>query len=57
MPELSSPLFKESEVALILKSVLKGLAPVHDLNYIHRDVKPENIILAPTETTSSTGVS
>ena len=34
---------------MIIQAVLKGMAPVHDLNYIHRDIKPENIILAPVE--------
>ena len=47
-------IFSEEEVSSILKAVLKGLAPVHDLNYIHRDIKPENIILAPMELDSPT---
>lgn len=47
---VSSPIFTEEETAQIIKHILKGLAPLHDLNYIHRDIKPENIILAPLHT-------
>ncbi len=46
---MKRPLFTEDEVAKIIGAVIKGLAPVHQLNYIHRDIKPENIILAPSE--------
>ena len=42
-------MFTEDEVAKIIGAVIKGLAPVHQLNYIHRDIKPENIILAPSD--------
>ena len=47
--EITAPIFTEEEVAEIMKSVLKGLQPVHEMDHIHRDVKPENIILAPAK--------
>jgi serine/threonine protein kinase len=44
--EMTEPLFTEAEVSAIMKPVLTGLAPVHEMDYIHRDVKPENLILS-----------
>lgn len=45
---MTEPLFSETEVSAILKSVLKAIAPIHDMNLIHRDIKPDNIIVSPT---------
>lgn len=44
---MSAPLFTEEEVSSIIGAVLKGLKSIHEINYIHRDVKPENIMLQP----------
>ena len=48
---MTEPLFSETEVSAILKSVLKALSPMHDMNFIHRDIKPDNIIVSPTAAT------
>ena len=44
---MSTSLFTEEEVSSIIRAVLKGLKSIHEINYIHRDVKPENIMLQP----------
>ncbi|MEM9452736.1 MAG: protein kinase [Myxococcota bacterium] len=38
-----------SRLVAILRQVCKGLAKAHDANVVHRDVKPENIIITNTE--------
>lgn len=37
----------EGEVRWFLPGLLDGLAEVHARNFLHRDVKPDNILLAP----------
>lgn len=37
-----------SRLVAILRQVCKGLAKAHDANVVHRDVKPENIIITTT---------
>ncbi|KAJ1984410.1 Calcium/calmodulin-dependent protein kinase type I [Dimargaris verticillata] len=36
--------FYESEVVVIIRSVLRGLAYLHQHDIVHRDIKPENIL-------------
>lgn len=36
--------FSEDKCALVIKQCLKGLNHLHDLNVVHRDMKPENIL-------------
>ncbi|KAJ1976599.1 Calcium/calmodulin-dependent protein kinase type I, partial [Dimargaris xerosporica] len=36
--------FYESEVIVIIRSVLRGLAYLHQHDIVHRDIKPENIL-------------
>ena len=35
----------EEFAAKVIKDICKGLAQIHNKNYIHRDLKPENILL------------
>jgi serine/threonine protein kinase len=46
-------LFKESEVAVILKGVLSGLNYMHNNRIVHRDIKPENIMFGRKDDLSS----
>ena len=39
----------EQDAAVILKSVLLALSHIHSKGVVHRDVKPENIFLCPSE--------
>lgn len=48
----NTPLTDE-HVALVMKSILEGVAYIHDLSIIHRDLKPENILLATTDSKCS----
>jgi len=43
----------EATCAEIMRGLLQGLAALHRLNFVHRDVKPENILIArsPDSTT------
>jgi serine/threonine protein kinase len=43
-PHLTMP---EKELSAILLPLLDGLEKVHDANIIHRDIKPDNIIIRP----------
>ncbi len=36
----------EEETKNIIRHVLEGLKTIHDMNYLHRDVKPDNIMLS-----------
>ncbi len=36
---------REETAALIMKDIFDGLAHIHSHQYIHRDMKPENILL------------
>jgi serine/threonine protein kinase len=38
----------EEEVKVYIKSLLEGLAYLHSLNIMHRDVKLENILIGQT---------
>ena len=35
----------EEEVRIIMKSILEGVAYIHNMNIIHRDLKLENILI------------
>lgn len=39
----------EQQAAIVLKAVLKGIKHCHDLNIIHRDIKPDNILFRSSE--------
>jgi len=39
------PLYTEDVIKYILKEVLKGIQVMHALNYIHRDIKSDNILV------------
>ena len=49
----SSPLFSEEEASTIIRGVLSGLQVVHENDYIHRDIKMENIMLDQPDKISS----
>lgn len=35
----------DSECSIIIKQVLNGINCIHDLNIVHRDINPKNILL------------
>ncbi|KAF8045379.1 hypothetical protein N665_5048s0004 [Sinapis alba] len=42
-------LLDESEVKVFARDVLSGLTYIHDRNIIHCDIKPDNLLLSPTD--------
>ncbi|VVA28442.1 PREDICTED: mitogen-activated kinase [Prunus dulcis] len=42
---------------LYTRSILEGIQHIHKYDYVHCDLKPDNILLVPTTTTSSGGTS
>ncbi|CAI9088654.1 OLC1v1023050C1 [Oldenlandia corymbosa var. corymbosa] len=44
---------EELEVRWYTRTILEGLAHIHEVGFVHCDLKPENIILVPWRTTSS----
>ncbi len=49
VPTEDDPVIEPGRLIGILRQVCKGLAAAHDAGVVHRDVKPENIIIADTE--------
>jgi serine/threonine protein kinase len=44
---LEKALYSDIEASQIMKGFINGLFHIHELDYIHRDIKPDNIQLAP----------
>lgn len=42
----SDPRFKEAEILEVLRHVATGLKVLHDLGFVHLDIKPDNILLS-----------
>jgi eukaryotic-like serine/threonine-protein kinase len=52
--KLTKPaIFGDEEAGSIMQNLLTGLSHVHDSGYIHRDMKPENIMLTPIKVDTS----
>ena len=47
MEYFDKPLFKDEDASKIMRGVINGLYNIHEMNYIHRDIQPDNIQLAP----------
>jgi serine/threonine protein kinase len=47
--KLKTKTFALQEALDILVEVMKGLKLVHEFNYIHRDIKSENVLIKSTE--------
>jgi calcium-dependent protein kinase len=45
--------FSDSEAATILKCLLSAVGHVHSKNYVHRDLKPDNILINDPEDLST----
>jgi calcium/calmodulin-dependent protein kinase I len=44
--KVSHKRFEESEALLVVQAILNGLSHIHALGFVHRDMKPENILWA-----------
>eukprot|EP00826_Nyctotherus_ovalis_P051633 TRINITY_DN6459_c0_g6_i1.p7 TRINITY_DN6459_c0_g6~~TRINITY_DN6459_c0_g6_i1.p7 ORF type:complete len:109 (-),score=29.27 TRINITY_DN6459_c0_g6_i1:990-1316(-) len=44
---------KDGECSCIMKQILEGLAYIHKLNIVHRDIKPQNILMRSIRTIDS----
>merc|ERR550537_1506339 len=42
----SDPRFKEAEILEVLRHVATGLKVLHDLGFVHLDIKPDNILVS-----------
>lgn len=47
----------DEEAATILKQILSGLNHMHNLNILHRDMKPSNILLKEPDNINSIAIS
>lgn len=45
----SKGIISESGISLILQHILLGVKELHDKNIVHRNIKPENILVSETE--------
>ena len=45
MPKLKDKVISEEVAASITRDICMGLAHIHKKNFIHRDMKPENILI------------
>nr|DAD37319.1 TPA_asm: hypothetical protein HUJ06_007960 [Nelumbo nucifera] len=45
----------ESEVRLYTRSILRGLSHIHKCGFVHCDLKPENLLLVPSSSSSNKG--
>jgi len=41
----NSPAFTEKEIQKLIRDIIRGLDYLHRKNIIHRDIKPQNIML------------
>lgn len=46
----SYPIISEEQAYLIMRDILSGLSYIHEKDYIHRDMKPDNILLSLSTT-------
>ncbi len=49
-------MFTEEEASKIIKGIINGLAQVHELDIIHRDLKMENLMMSKRDEISTEGV-
>ena len=45
--------FSDLEASSLIKGILEGLSYIHERNFIHRDLKTENILLKTADDCSS----